>query len=132
MEGIVPRMSSRAKQRLIEKMRKCQDAKMKTGYRIIISLAEEATPAETARWLKVARSTVYRIAKRFRESGEAGLVDRREENGKRKLEEEYLTELHDVVASSPEEHGWKRPTWTREMLVETVRKKTGVAFTFRR
>jgi transposase len=120
-------MSSRAKQRLIGQMRKCQDAKMKTRYRIIISLAEEATPAETARLLKVARSTVYRIARRFRESGEAGLVDRREENGKRKLEEEYLTELHDVVASSPEEHGWKRPTWTREMLVKTLRKKTGVA-----
>lgn len=127
MDGIVPRMSGRAKQRLVGQMRQCRDAKMKTRYLIIINLTEEVTPAETARRLKVARSTVYRIGKRFRESGEAGLVDRREENGERKLEEDYLAVLYDVVASSPEEHGWKRPTWTREMLVETLRKTTGVA-----
>ena len=127
MEGIVPRMSNRAKQRLVGQMRQCRDAKMKTRYLIIINLADGATPAETARRLKVARSTVYRVGERFAECGEAGLVDRREENGERKLEEDYLAELYDVVASSPEEHGWKRPTWTREMLVETMRKRTGTA-----
>jgi len=120
-------MSDRAKQRLIGQMRQCRDGKMKTRYLIIINLAEGTTPAETARRLKVARSTVYRVGKRFRDSGEAGLVDRREENGERKLEEDYLATLYDVVASSPEEHGWKRPTWTREMLVKTMQKKTGVA-----
>jgi hypothetical protein len=31
-----------------------------------------------------------------------------------------------VVASSPRKHGWKRPTWTREMLVKTIFQKTGV------
>ena len=120
-------MSGRAKQRLVGRMRRCRDAKMKTRYLIIISLAEEATPSEISQRLKVARSTVYRVGKRFQESGEAGLVDRREENGERKLEEHYLATLYDVVASSPEAHGWKRPTWTREMLVETLRKKTGIA-----
>lgn len=126
MEGILPRVSARAKERLVRQMRKCRDAKTKTRYLIVINLLEGATPTETSRRLKVARSTVYRVAGRFRECGAAGLVDRREENGERKLDEGYLAQLYEVVASSPEEHGWKRPTWTREMLVETMRKKTGV------
>jgi transposase len=76
--------------------------------------------------VKVSHSTVYRVAQRFCEFGEAGLVDRREENGERKLDERYLAALYDVVKSSPQEHGWVRPTWTREMLVITLKRKTHV------
>jgi transposase len=76
--------------------------------------------------LEVNRSTVYRVAARFREAGEAGLVDRREENGDQKLDEVYLAILYRVVASSPRRYGWRRPTWTRELLVKTMTKKTGV------
>jgi transposase len=76
--------------------------------------------------VNVDRSTVYRVAKRFRDCGESGLADRREENGARKLDEAYLSMLYDVVRSSPEEHGWRRPTWTREMLVLTLRDKLGI------
>jgi transposase len=82
--------------------------------------------SETARLLGVARKTVYRVAARFREAGEAGLIDRREENGQQKLDEHYLGALYEVVQSNPEEHGWRRPTWTREMLVETMYQKTRV------
>jgi len=124
MEGIIPQLRSSAKNRLIENMRQCREAKLKMRYLIIINLAEEMSPMQTARSLKVARSTVYRVATRFREAGEAGLVDRREENGPKKLNERYLAELHELVASSPEKHGWKRPTWTREMLVITMQQTT--------
>ena len=101
MEGIIPELRSSANKRLIEKMRECRDAKLKTRYLIIINLAEKKSPTQTAGSLKVARSTVYRVAKRFREAGEVGLVDRREENGEKKLDERYLAELHKLVASSP-------------------------------
>src|SRR5690606_34924331 len=74
----------------------------------------------------VAESTVRRVVCRFAKSGEAGLIDRREENGERKLEEDYLGRLYQVVASSPEAFGWRRPTWTREMLVKTMHQDTGV------
>jgi len=75
----------------------------------------------------VARSTVYSVAERFRAAGEFGLLDRREDNGEFKLDEEgYLARLHTVVQSHPEEFGWKRPTWAREMLVATMRQQTGV------
>ena len=54
------------------------------------------------------------------------MLDHREDNGQTKLGESYLAALYEVVKSNPQEHGWKRPTWTREMLVETMRQKTGV------
>lgn len=126
MEGIVPVLRGSAKDRLYRHLRKCRDAKLKVRYLIIINLVNGRSPTETARVLHVSRSTVYNVAERFREWGEAGLIDRREENGQRKLDDEYLAALHEVVRSSPEEHGWRRPTWTRELLVRTLRRLTGV------
>lgn len=126
MEGIVPRMDRRAKRRLIKQMRKCRDADSRTRYLIVVTLAEGHSPAETARRAQVARSTVYRVAERFRQAGEAGLVDRREENGERKLDAEFLAVLYEVVCSSPQDHGWPRPTWTRELLILTLERRTGV------
>lgn len=126
MEGIVPELRFSAKERIIKQMRRCREAKLKTRYLIVVNLLHGRPPAETGHALGVSRSTVYRVAKRFRECGTAGLIDRREENGERKLDEPYLTVLSHVVASSPQEHGWRRPTWTREMLVITLVRKTGV------
>lgn len=127
MEGIVPKLSPRDKQRLLDRARSCREAKLKTRYLIVLNLDDGLCPTEVGRRLKVSRSTVYRVAARFCECGEAGLVDRREENGDLKLDEETLAVLHEIVKSSPEQYGWRRPTWTRELLVLTLRRKTGVA-----
>lgn len=126
MEGIIPALRGSAKERLCRQLRKCRDTKLRMRYLVIINLANGRSAGQTATVVQMARSTVYRIAGRFREAGEAGLIDRREENGQRKLDEQYLQTLYDVVASSPEQHGWPRPTWTREMLVRTLRTLTGV------
>jgi len=125
MDGIVPEMRWSAKERLVNRLRKILDVKLRTRYLIVINLVRHRTASETASVLSVGRSTVYHVAQRFREAGEAGLVDRREENGTRKLDERYLAMLYATVRSSPENHGFLRPTWTREMLVKTLRKKTG-------
>jgi transposase len=93
---------------------------------VIINLANGRSAKQTAAAVQVSRSSVYRTARRFREAGEAGLIDRREENGERKLDEQYLQTVYEVVASSPQQYGWPRPTWTREMLVHTLRALTGV------
>lgn len=126
MEGIVPEVRGSAKVRLLRHLRTCRDAALRTRYLIIVNLLHKRTPKETAETLGVSRATVYRVAARFRECGEPGLVDRREENGVRKLDEHYLAVLYQLVASSPQEHGWRRPTWTREMLVDTMARRTGV------
>lgn len=126
MEGIVPKLRRRDKRRLKRRANGTDDRKLAIRCLIVLNLAEGRSPSDTAKSLGVSRSTVYRVAERYREFGEPGLIDRREENGDDKLDECYLSTLWEVVESSPLEHGWKRPTWTREMLVETMRKKTGV------
>lgn len=126
MEGIVPKLSRRDKQRLLDRARSCREAKLKTRYLIVLNLDDGLRPTEVGRRLKVSRSTVYRVAARFCECGEAGLVDRREENGDLKLDEQTLAVLHEIVEASPQAYGWRRPTWTRELLVATLHRQTGV------
>jgi transposase len=125
MDGIVPKLRFADQQKILKQMKYCRDAPVKQHYLIIVNLIAGRPPAELAQVLQVARSTVYRVARRFRDLGEAGLLDQREDNGQTKLEESYLAILYEVVKSNPQEHGWKRPTWTREMMVETLRQKTG-------
>jgi transposase len=127
MDGIIPKLRRIDKERLIERVQRCRDAGLRSRYLVIVNLAEGRLPTPTAKALSVSRTTVYRVAKRFRKQGEVGLLDHREDNGERKLDECYLAKLYDTVRRNPQEFGWRRPTWTREMLVETLRKRTGVA-----
>jgi transposase len=126
MSDILPDLRFAVKQRLLKHLRRCRDAALKTRYLIIVNLASGRSPPQVADALRVHRSTVYRVAHRFAQRGELGLLDRREDNGEVKLDEEYLAALYEVVRSNPRDHGWRRPTWTREMLVETLRRQTGV------
>ncbi|WP_373652725.1 IS630 family transposase [Schlesneria sp. DSM 10557] len=126
MEGIIQSPSRHDKRRILKNMRRCRNGQLKIRYQIVLNLLEGDSVAKIARMLRVAESTVRRVRERFLAAGEAGLVDRREENGDRKLDEEYLGRLYEVVASSPEEFGWTRPTWTREMLVKVLKRETGI------
>lgn len=110
MDGIVPEMRWSAKERRVKRLRGCREVKLRTRELIVINLVRHRRASETANLLGVGRSTVYHVARRFREAGEAGLIDRREENGTRKLDEQYLATLYEAVRSSPEVHGWLRPT----------------------
>lgn len=126
MDGIVPYVRYSDKNRMCKHMRECQEPATKTRYLVIINLLGGRSPADTALALRVSVSTVYRTAARFREDGEVGLVDRREENGQVKLDEVYLAKLYKVVHGSPQDYGHRRPTWTRELLVLTMKKLTGI------
>ena len=77
--------------------------------------------------LGCAVSQVYRIAQRFVEQGELGLADRREENGVRKVDEDYeLALIQLVAADSPQDHGYRRPTWTQELLILVMEEQTAI------
>lgn len=125
MDGIIAEMRFAGKQKLIRRMRKCRDAGLKTRYLIIVNLFKRS-PTRTAAALHVARSTVYRVAARFRRFGEWGLLDGREDNGELKLSDHVLAEIDRLVRDSPQDYDWPRPTWTRELLVATLRQRTGV------
>lgn len=124
---IVPPLRHAVKQRLLRHLRRCRDAGLKTRYLIVINLTSGRSPTQTAEALGIHRSTIYRVAARFTKGGELGLLDRREDNGQLKLSADYLHVLDQVVRSCPQDYNWRRPTWTREMLVETLRRRTGVS-----
>jgi len=125
MDGIVPKLSVSEKRELNRLIQETSDPRMVRRALIILNLAEHLSPTETAGVVHVARSTVYRVKHRFLAERVAGLVDRREGNGPEELDEEYLAKLYEVVGGSPQDHGWKRPTWTRELLVITLKRLTG-------
>jgi putative transposase len=124
--GIVPHVHPACKDKLSRHLRRCRDARLRTHYIIIIGLLNGHSPPHMAAVLQIHRCTVYRVAQRFREQGEVGLFDRREDNGQRKVDEEYLHALWRAVFNQPRDYGWRRPTWTRELLVETLVRQTGL------
>ena len=126
MSSIVPPVRFSVKQKLLRHLRQCRDGRTKLRYLIIINLLNGRGAYQTAEVLGVHNTTVYQVAKRFREGGEWGLLDGREDNGTRKLDERFLTRLYEVVRARPPQFGWLRPTWTRELLVQTMVRETGV------
>jgi transposase len=126
MSAILPPVRFAVKQRLQKHLRRCKDAGLRTRYLIVLNVLNGRGAYETAAALGVHNTTVYRVAKRFRALGEAGLVDGREDNGACRLDERYLDVLYQAVRSSPQKYGWRRPTWTRELLVRVLAQKTGV------
>jgi transposase len=94
---------------------------------MILQLSKGRTVRETADALHVARSTVYRVAARFRIWGWPGLADRREDNGFAAVVDAwFLLELRQAVAAAPSDYGFARPTWTQELLCEALAERTGV------
>jgi transposase len=126
MSAILPRPDFFVKQRLLKRFRKCRQALVRVRYLIIINAWSGRSARHIARVLGVHNTTVYRVAKRFQERGEGSLWDGREDNGCEKLSEHFLGRLDRLVRSDAQDHGWKRPTWTREMLVKTMAHETGV------
>jgi len=124
---ILPKVRFAVKQRLLKHLRQCRTTGLKTRLLIIINLLEGRAPLEVAHVLKVHRDTVYRVAKRFRQHGEVGLLDRRSDNGPGKLSRSYLEVLDTVVRGSPQQHGYHRPTWTRELLRLVLLQKTQIS-----
>jgi transposase len=126
MPAILLKVRLAVKDRLLKNLRRCRNAATRLRYLIIINLLSGRPARTTADVLKVHNTTVYRVVRRFRAYGEAGLVDARADNGADKLQENFLGRLDRVVRQTPQDYGWHRPTWTRELLVETMARLTGV------
>ena len=114
------------KEALCKHLRRCVDAAVRIRYLIVINLLNGRSARHIAEILGVHNTTVYRVAGRFRARGEWALWDAREDNGETKVDEPFLAVLHRVVRATPTQYGWRRPTWTRELLVETLVRQTGV------
>jgi transposase len=125
MEQIVLKVRVSVKDRLSRGLRHCRDAGTRLRYLMIFNVINGRSARQTAKVLNVHHTTVGRVIEKFRRYGEAGLYDGRTDNGHDKLDEDYLQRLHNIVSKSPELYGWRRPTWTRELLIETMVRLTG-------
>ena len=102
------------------------DAGLRVRCKIILALVRGNPPVDLIRSRMAASSLVYQVMHRFIDQGLLGLADRREDNGDPKVTEEYEAEVLAVVPSSPRQHGYRRPTWTQELLILVLRKRTGI------
>lgn len=88
---------------------------------IVLHSAMGKSQSAIAAMLGSSVSTVKRTRTRWREFGEAGLIDRREDNGPpAKADEAYAAALLEVLEDSPRRHGQRRPTWTQELLIKVM------------
>ena len=127
MQGSITKWSRQQKRRFRRRAAKIRDVHHRRRYDIVLHAAEGRACRRIAAMLHCSLSTVSRTLKRFAEGGEAGLVDRREENGHPKVTETYVSVLIVVVAHSPQDCDYRRTTWTLELLVDCLKDITGIA-----
>jgi transposase len=123
---IVLVLPTRVKVRLRRLRRSTRDARLAMHCQIILKADKGHSPAQIANALDCSRSCAWRVICRFQNEGEAGLLDRREDNGELKLDEAYLGQLVEVVGQRPSYYGHRRPTWTLEVLITVMTQLTGV------
>src|SRR5437763_56099 len=109
------------RRRLLRAARETPDANLRTRYMIVIHSAAGKSQRQIGAMLGCSVSTVKRTRGRFREHGEAGLTDRREDNGPpAKADEAYAADLLDVLRHTPRRHGQRRATWTQELMIKVM------------
>ena len=102
------------------------DAGLRVRCKMILALVGGNTPTVIIRSRMASSSHVYEVMHRFIDQALLGLADRREDGGESKVTEEYEMEVLAVVPDSPRKHGYRRPTWTQELLILVLHKRTGI------
>jgi transposase len=88
---------------------------------IVLHSSAGKSQREIAHMLGCCVATIKRTRSRWRESGEAGLIDRREDNTTpAKADESYAADLLTVLRGTPQDHGHRRPTWTQELMIKVM------------
>ena len=121
------KLSARQRKELRRLAIRAKDAGMRCRCKVVLALVRGTTPTMIAQGGLCAKSQVYRVAERFIESGLLGLADRREDNGPRKITRDYELELLHLVEKSPDKFGYRRPTWTQELLILVLAERIDIA-----
>jgi transposase len=107
-------------------MHRTKDARLKLRIQIVLLWSAGRSSREIADALGCAVSTALCWAHRFVADGEAGLVDRRSENGPTKVDLDLLQAVAEMIQETPTGSGWQRSTWTRELIALELEERTGV------
>ncbi|MEQ1833536.1 MAG: helix-turn-helix domain-containing protein [Candidatus Eisenbacteria bacterium] len=98
----------------VDRRSACPDQRIR--FPVVLKVAARLSCNAAARELGCAPSTAVRIVARFQSEGEAALLDRRNENGPHKIDADLRAGVCEILAGSPEDHGFTRPTRTLEIL----------------
>ena len=123
---IVIRLPRAVKRRLRRQRQQARDAALRTRVQIVLLYAAGLGAQRIAAHLGCVPATAVRVARRFLAQGEDGLLDGRRANGQLKVDDDLRQALAELVLRCAQDHGWSRPTWTREALARTLRRQTGV------
>jgi transposase len=113
---ILPRIGRSERRELLQMARRSDDLSTALRFLIVARLGLRKTSCEVEGELGVARATVVRTAHRYAEQGVAGLYDKRRDNGNPKIDDAFRHRVVVLLRRTPEDVGWRRPTWTRELL----------------
>ena len=127
MTRIVFRLERDVKLRLRRLHRRTKDKAFAQRCQLVLLISQGLTRPAVALAVGLSVSWVNRVFARFRDWGIAGLHDGREDNGNLKVDEWFCSSLYKVLANdSPQSYGYRRPTWTQELLVRVMVLHTGV------
>lgn len=125
MTRIVVKLPRPVRRRLERSARKTRDAAFRARCRIVLLYEKGWGAPRIAEALGCAACTALRVVHRFLQHGEDGLLDARRDNGQAKVSADMLQALSELIAGVPEQFGWQRTNWTRELMAEAVELFTG-------
>jgi len=126
MTAIVVHLRRWEQRRLQRLMRTTREAGIRSRALIVLHAAAGKSTGHIADAVGYDPSAVLKVLHRFAAEGEDGLRDHREDNGHTKVDAAMWGILAALLAGSPEDYGWARPTWTQELLARQVTHDTGV------
>jgi transposase len=110
------RLSEARRKQFVRRGRKSGDPVTAVRFQIIAKLGRGRSHREIAEALDVVPATVSRVRARYLRFGVLGLYDLRRRNGSTLADDRFRRQLLSVLRRSPQDFGWERPTWTRELL----------------
>lgn len=124
---IVPRMDRPERRELVRIGRKSRDFATAARFYAVALLGRRMSSPTVADILCIAVSTVVRAAHAYLAEGIEGLYDKRRRNGRRKVDDAFRARVTALVRGTPEDVGWSRPTWTRELLCRQLERERRTA-----
>lgn len=112
----IPRMNRVMRRQLIQLGRRSGEPATALRFHAVSRLALGRSSPQVAEELALARSTVVKAAERFAKEGTDGLYDKRHGNGHSKVDVTFRRRVTELLRGTPEDFGWCRPTWTRELM----------------
>src|SRR5947199_7508736 len=113
----VPRKPRRWRRGILAWARRLKDAATMLRVQVVAHATAGRGAVEIVNALGCVRSHVYRTVAKFVAGGRVALLDQRSGNGRRLADDNFDRRVDALVRESPEDHGYPRPTWTRELLI---------------